>query len=68
MPISTGSNDNYAHKTFTKSNNPNFDSSFDSIASNTMSKNVPLSNLNEKFIRQEKINEKMKDALNNIAE
>ncbi|MCM1988242.1 hypothetical protein [Oceanirhabdus seepicola] len=66
MPIPTGSNDNYSHKTLNKPNNPNFDSSFDSIASNTVSKNVPLSNLNEKFIRQEKINEKMKETLNNI--
>jgi len=66
MPIPTGSNDNYANKTINKPSNPNFDSSFDSIASNTVSKNVPLSSINEKFIRQEKINEKMKETLNNI--
>ncbi len=67
MPIPTGSNHNYEHNNINP-NNPNLDSSLDSIASNTLSKNVPLSNLNEKFIRQEKINEKMKDALNNITE
>jgi len=66
MPIPTGSNDNYANKNLNKPNNPNFDSSSDSIASNTVSKNIPLSNLNEKFIRQEKINEKMKETLNNV--
>ncbi|WBW95585.1 hypothetical protein [Oceanirhabdus sp. W0125-5] len=65
MPIPTGSNHNDEHNNINP-NNPNIDSSLDSIASNTVSKNVPLSNLNEKFIRQDKINQKMKETLNNI--
>lgn len=68
MPITNGPENASGEKTVNESSNPKFGSSFDTIASQSLSDNALISNVNEKIIRQGKINGKLKDTLNKFPE
>lgn len=68
MPITNNPNYTTGQKTVNESSNPKFGSPFDTIASESLSDNALISNVNEKIIRHGKINEKLKDTLNKLPE